>query len=221
MKTLRGLLSIAAFAGLLGLILFGSAGRIDLPFFMAYIGILLVLMLSALFVPDSDLMKERRKPGPGGKDLGLRRNVILLALFHWILAGVDVGRRHWSDSVPSWLQVAALAGIVLALSLSAWAVRTNRFFSSVARIQRDRGHHLITGGPYQYIRHPGYAAAIAWLVLSGVALGSWLSVLPAAFVGSFLFLRRLRVEESLLFAELEGYREYAQRVPFRLIPGIW
>jgi protein-S-isoprenylcysteine O-methyltransferase Ste14 len=91
----------------------------------------------------------------------------------------------------------------------------------VARIQRDRGHQLITAGPYKFIRHPGYAAAITWLAVSGIALGSWISVAPALIGGVYFFLRRLRIEEALLFAELEGYREYAQRVPYRLVPGIW
>jgi len=221
MKTaLRLLAGITVVLGVLGLLLFGAAGRTDLPFFWAYMATLLALFLSTLIAPDKDLMNERRKPGPGGRDLTLRRNMILLMSGHWILAGLDVGRWHWSDAVPAGVQIAALAGIALALCLSVWAVRTNRFFSSVARIQRDRGHRVITGGPYQYIRHPGYAAAITWLVLSGIALGSWLSVLPTAVVGTYLFLRRVRVEEELLFAELEGYREYARQVPYRFIPWV-
>lgn len=220
-KWLLGLLGITVFAGLLSLFLFGAAGRFDLPFFQAYVALIAATLLAAFAIPDDDLVKERRKPGPGGKDLTLRRDAIIVMASHWMLAGFDVGRWHWSDTVPAWLQTTSLAGILAALSLSAWAVHTNRFFSSVARIQRDRGHHLVTGGPYRYIRHPGYAAAIGWFALSGVALGSWISVLPAAAGGLYLFLRRLRVEEELLFAELEGYKEYAQRVPYRLLPGVW
>lgn len=218
---LRIAVGIFVFLGLLSAILFGSAGRTDLPYFQAYIGILLVLLATAAIAPDADLMKERRKPGPGGRDLTLRRNAILVMVAHWIIAGLDVGRFHWSDAVPRWLQVLALVMLAAGFALSAWAVRTNRFFSSVARIQRDRGHHLVTSGPYRFIRHPGYAAAIMWFVVSGIALGSWLSAVPAALGGVLLFLRRLRIEESLLFAELEGYREYAQRVPYRLVPGLW
>ncbi len=219
--TLRGLAGIVAFAVFSSLLLFGSAGRTDLLFFRAYVAVLLVFFLSALIVPDKDLMQERIKPGPGGKDLNLRRDAVLLLTTHWVIAGLDVGRFHWSDVIPPAAQWAALGGVVMSLALSAWAVRTNRFFSSVARIQRDRGHKVITGGPYRFIRHPGYAAAIGLFSLSGIALGSMFSALPAVAGGLFLFLRRLRVEESLLFAELEGYREYAQRVPYRLVPGVW
>lgn len=219
--TLRGLAGILVFASLSTLILFGAAGRTDLFFFRAYVGLLVLFFLAALIVPDKDLMQERIKPGPGGKDLTLRCNAILLLTGHWILAGLDVGRFHWSDGFPPWMQWAALIGVALSLCLSAWAVRTNRFFSSVARIQRDRGHTVITDGPYRFIRHPGYAAAIGLFSLSGIALGSLVSAVPAVAGGLFLFLRRLRVEESLLFAELEGYQEYAQRVPHRLVPGVW
>ncbi len=218
---LRGFLGVLAFVALACLVLFGAAGRTDLFFFRAYIGLYAFFFLSAAIAPDQDLMKERMKPGPGGKDLTLRRDAGLLLTAHWIIAGLDVGRFHWSDVVPAAVQGAALLGMAFSLGLSFWAVRTNRFFSSVARIQRDRGHKVITGGPYQYIRHPGYAAAIALFSLSGIALGSIVSALPALLGGLYLFLRRLRVEESLLFAELEGYREYAQRVPYRILPGIW
>lgn len=220
-KWLHVVLGCTALFGGIGGMLFGAAGRWDLPFFWAYIGIIALVILAAFTVVDEDLMKERRNPGPGGQDLTLRRNAILVMSAHMVLAGLDVGRFHWSDTMPRWLQVAGLLSILAAMSLSAWASRTNRFFSSVARIQRDRGHHLITGGPYRFVRHPGYAAAITWFIVSGVALGSWISIAPAAIGGIFLFLRRLRIEEALLFAELEGYREYAQRVPYRLVPGIW
>lgn len=220
-KWLHALLGCAVFLGSITVLLFGPAGRWDLPFFWAYIGMITLVLLAAFTAVDEDLMKERRKPGPGGQDLTLRRNALLVMSLHFVLAGLDVGRFHWSDNMPQWLQAAGLVSILAAMSLSAWASSTNRFFSSVARIQRDRGHHLITGGPYQFIRHPGYAAAITWFAVSGIALGSWISIVPAAIGGVFLFLRRLRIEEALLFAELEGYREYAQRVPYRLVPGIW
>jgi protein-S-isoprenylcysteine O-methyltransferase Ste14 len=209
------------FLGLMAGMLFGAAGRWDVPQFQAYIAALGVIFIAAMLNVDRDLMKERVSPGPGGQDLTLRRNAILVMVTHLVLAGMDVGRFHWSDTLPRWAHWAGLGAMVGALALSFWAVRTNRFFSPVARIQRDRGHVLVTGGPYRFIRHPGYAASITWFLVSGIALGSWLSIIPSAVGGVLLFLRRLRIEEALLFAELEGYKEYAQRVPWRLCPGIW
>ena len=86
----------------------------------------------------------------------------------------------------------------------------NRFFSSAMRIQRDRGQHVITTGPYQYVRHPGYAAFILVALCSGLALGSWGSLLPSLlYIG--LFIRRTAVEDRLLREELEGYPAYAER----------
>lgn len=201
--------------------LFGAAGRWDLPMFWAYFAVLFSVMLLSLIGADRDLMKERQRPGPGGKDHALRWLAIAVMVAHFSIAGFDVGRRHWSDTVPLWLQIAALILIAAALGLSKWASLTNRFFSAVVRIQRDRGHRLVDTGPYAHIRHPGYAAAITWFLLSGVALGSWVSAAIAVIFGIPLFLRRLFIEERVLFAELEGYPEYAQRVPYRLIPGIW
>lgn len=217
---LQLLLTLLLVATLLGAILFGAAGRTDIPMFWAFIALFTSVFLIAMWNADPDLLKERRKPGPGGKDHSLRWNAIVVFLGLLVVAGIDVGRRHWSDSVPLPLQIASLILIGAGLSLAGWASRTNRFHSSVARIQRDRGHHVITTGPYAFVRHPTYLAGITWFPLSGIALGSWY----AAAIGLLsipLFLRRLFIEEGLLFAELEGYREYAQRVPYRLLPHIW
>src|SRR5262245_5922912 len=100
MTFLQGLLGCVVFYGAFAAILFGSAGRSDVPFFWAYIGVLMALMLAALRFPDKELLQERRKPGPGGKDLTLRRDAILVMVTHWAVAGADVGRWHFSDAVP-------------------------------------------------------------------------------------------------------------------------
>ena len=217
---LRIVLGLSVFFGLFIGVVFGAAGRWDIPMFWAYFGVLMTMMLLALIGADRDLMKERSRPGPGGKDHELRWLAIAVMLAHLAVAGADVGRYHWSDTVPRWLQITALGLIAVALGFSKWATMTNRFFSSVVRIQRDRGHRVVDTGPYAYVRHPGYAAAITWFVMSGPALGSWASA-GVALLGVPLFFRRLFLEERMLFAELEGYREYAQRVPWRLIPRIW
>lgn len=217
---LRVVLGLGAFSGMLIAGLFGPAGRWDIPMFWAYIGVVIAMMLLAMIGADRDLMKERSKPGPGGQDYSMRWLMIAVMLAHLAVAGADVGRYHWSDHVPRALQIAALGLIAVAIGFSKWATMTNRFFSSVVRIQRDRGHRVVDTGPYAYIRHPGYAAGITWLLMSGVALGSWVSAGVAA-LGVPLYFRRLFLEERVLFADLEGYREYAQRVPWRLIPHVW
>jgi protein-S-isoprenylcysteine O-methyltransferase Ste14 len=97
----------------------------------------------------------------------------------------------------------------------------NRFFSSIVRIQADRGQHVVATGPYAYVRHPGYLGAVVMALCSGPALGSWLAA--AIFVATglpFLFYRAI-TEDGVLHAELPGYNEYASRVRWRLLPGIW
>jgi protein-S-isoprenylcysteine O-methyltransferase Ste14 len=110
----------------------------------------------------------------------------------------------------------------LAGGLGIWslATRENRFFSSVIRIQRERGHRVISTGPYRIGRHPGYAAAIWIYPLSGLALGSWWSLAPSV-LASLLFIRRTILEDRTLAAELQGYREYGRQVRYRLVPQIW
>ena len=96
----------------------------------------------------------------------------------------------------------------------------NPFFSPVVRIQEERGHHVITAGPYRLVRHPGYVAISVLMLASGVVLGSWLSVVPMAVL-VLLVLRRTALEDRFLHEHLDGYVEYARHVRYRLLPGIW
>lgn len=101
-----------------------------------------------------------------------------------------------------------------------WAVTVNRFFSGVVRVQTDRGQYVVTTGPYRWLRHPGYLGMVVGYPMLVLAIGSWWGfVLAAACVP--LVIRRLRLEDRYLEAHLPGYREYAARVPKRLIPGVW
>ena len=106
------------------------------------------------------------RPGGTRPPLGLRLFTIVLFV-HWIVAGLDRGRFHWSDSVPAWLQALGLIAVAAGYALCFWAMAVNRFFSSVVRIQTDRGQHVITAGPYACVRHPGYLAGIVIMVASG------------------------------------------------------
>jgi protein-S-isoprenylcysteine O-methyltransferase Ste14 len=104
--------------------------------------------------------------------------------------------------------------------LANWAVAANRFFSSVVRIQRDRGHQVVDAGPYRYIRHPGYAGSMLNMVGVSFALGSRVA-LAAAVVVCLVLGVRTALEDRTLRNELDGYTDYARRVRFRLVPGVW
>ena len=216
----RGLLGGVLFLVLTGAILFGCAGRWDLPMFWAYLGVWAAAMLVAILVVDPSLIQERMRPGPGGKDYASAILVLPLWFGQTVVAGLDVGRYHFSDGVPPFVQVIAFVAMIAATAVLVWAEAVNRFFSPVIRIQAERGHHLITTGPYRYVRHPGYAASPFLLIGGGLVLGSWL----AALLGVLMvlpILRRTALEDRILHEQLEGYTAYAQKVRYRLYPRVW
>jgi protein-S-isoprenylcysteine O-methyltransferase Ste14 len=205
-------LTVAAF-------LFTSAGRLDLPWFWAVLGLHTLMMFTALVILDPGLMKERMNPGPGGRDRRLRAWLCLCFMIQFIVAGLDVGRYGWSGPISPLVQCAAFLVYACGMILCLWAMAVNRFFSPVVRLQEERGHRLVTDGPYRHIRHPGYAGILLSACV-GIALGSWWSLLPLV-VAVGLILRRTALEDRFLRTSLEGYASYAEHVRYRLIPGIW
>jgi protein-S-isoprenylcysteine O-methyltransferase Ste14 len=185
-------------------------------------GVLVVLWLFGAWGAagiDRGLIRERVKPGPGSRD-HLTRPVSTLLLFaHWIVAGIDVGRLNWSP-VPLTLQWIGVAGYALSMAGMIWVMRVNPFYSSVVRIQTDRGHQPITAGPYRFVRHPGYTFTGLAMLTGGLALGSWAGMVPLLGVLA-LFVRRTLVEDRMLRNELAGYAEYAGRVRYRLVAGVF
>jgi len=136
-----------------------------------------------------------------------------------IVAGLD-HRYNWSPEFPLWLIVIGFILISLGYAFAAWALAENRFFSSVVRIQTDRGHEVCDSGPYRFVRHPGYAGNIFSQFGIVLALGSAWTLIPAA-VASIITVIRTILEDQTLQEELSGYRDYARRVRYRLIPGIY
>ena len=136
-----------------------------------------------------------------------------------IVAGLD-HRYNWSPEFPLWLVVIGFVLISLGYAFAAWAIAENRFFSSVVRIQTDRGHVVCDSGPYRSVRHPGYAGNIVALFGIVLALGSIWTLIPSA-VALVIAVIRTALEDQTLQAELPGYPDYTQRVRYRLIPAIY
>jgi protein-S-isoprenylcysteine O-methyltransferase Ste14 len=136
-----------------------------------------------------------------------------------IVAGLD-HRFGWSSVFPLWLIVIGFILISLGYAFATWALAENRFFSGVVRIQTDRGHVVCDSGPYRIVRHPGYAGNILPLLGIVLALGSVWTLIPAA-VALIIAVIRTALEDQTLQEELPGYRDYTQRVRYRLIPGIY
>jgi protein-S-isoprenylcysteine O-methyltransferase Ste14 len=207
------------FVIMLAATLFGTAGRFDIIEFWAYLAIVAAVSALSLTILDTDLMQERMRPG--GRRVGWRFLPLIIVVFlHWAVAGLDRGHLHLSDEVKPVLEVMALVLFALAWIVFVWAMYVNRFFSSIPRIQSERGHTVISAGPYRFVRHPGYTAALLAAVTSGIALGSWISTFIAPIALALLVWRAI-VEDRMLQRDLRGYADYAARVQYRLVPGIW
>jgi protein-S-isoprenylcysteine O-methyltransferase Ste14 len=143
----------------------------------------------------------------------------VVALAQVLLGALDGGRWHLTQ-VPDSLRVVGLVGMALTVPLIFRAMAANRFFSAVVRIQRDRGHRVVDSGPYGIVRHPGYVGMMTAIPFSALVLGSWIGF-ALAVVYSGLILRRVVFEDAFLRLNLAGYAQYAARVRYRLLPGIW
>jgi protein-S-isoprenylcysteine O-methyltransferase Ste14 len=137
-----------------------------------------------------------------------------------LVAGLDM-RDGWStyEFVMIW-KVVALILITAGYAFSSWALIENRFFSGVVRIQKERGHHLVSTGPYAWVRHPGYAGALLTYFLIPILLDSFWTFVPVIIITVVLIIR-CALEDQTLQAELPGYKEYIQKTRWRLLPGIW
>jgi protein-S-isoprenylcysteine O-methyltransferase Ste14 len=200
--------------------LFASAGTFDIAGFWIYLAIFAATMAASFTLLDPGLLRERMRPGGKPPPLALKLfSVVIVA--HLVIAGLDRGRFHWSDGVPAWLRAVGLIAVAGGYALAFWAMRVNRFFSSVVRIQTDRGQHVIDTGPYALVRHPGYLAGIVIILGSGLGLGSWLATAFLVVFSLPFLLRRVITEDPILHAQLPGYCDYASRVRWRILPGIW
>jgi len=136
-----------------------------------------------------------------------------------LIAGLDE-RFAWSPSFSFSLKIVALILILAGYLLGSYALIENRYFSGMVRLQNDRGHRVVTGGPYRWVRHPGYAGALITYLASPVLLDSSWTFIPVIFILTITVIRT-RLEDRFLHDRLEGYSDYAKCVSFRLVPGIW
>jgi protein-S-isoprenylcysteine O-methyltransferase Ste14 len=210
------------FLGLMVAVLFISAGRWDYWYGWIYFILYVYVYLFNWILVPSVLFKERLKPNPGTKkwDYVFFAFCLPVAYSITLVAALDGGRYHWTGEFPLWIKVLAFAFIFLGYSLEILSLWTNQFFSSSVRIQKERGQFVIDNGPYAFIRHPGYAASIIAAFCIAIALNSLWALIPAGLY-ALSFIVRTVLEDNALQKELPGYAEYAARVKYRLLPGIW
>jgi protein-S-isoprenylcysteine O-methyltransferase Ste14 len=136
-----------------------------------------------------------------------------------VVMGLDAGRYHWSG-LGLWAAVTGAALFMVGSVVMTWAMLSNTHFEATVRIQRDRNHKVMTGGPYRFVRHPGYVGASLWALAGPLMVGSAVGLIPAGLAVVALVIRTV-FEDMTLRAELTGYVDYARRVRYRLIPGLW
>ncbi len=208
-------------------VLFLSAGTLKWWEGWAYTGMtlfILVLSRALILVKNPDMAKERAEAAQK-KDVKAWDKILvpLIAVYgpliSWIIAGLDE-RFSWTPDLPNYIHFIALCVMFLGIMIGTWAMVVNRFFSSHVRIQADRGHTVISTGPYQVVRHPGYAGGIFAWIATPVFFSSYWVAIPSILVITLTIIRTV-LEDRTLQAELPGYCEYTERVRFRLLPGIW
>ncbi|MFZ2615451.1 MAG: isoprenylcysteine carboxylmethyltransferase family protein [Anaerolineae bacterium] len=208
----------------MGVALFWPAGRLDwwpgwaaLAVMAAWIAATAITLIRL----NPGLLAERLGPRKGAKpwDTVIMSLLGLIQLARYIIAGLDQ-RYDWTGGLPAAAQLAALALCVLGYALVVWATASNAFFSQIVRIQSERGHTVVRGGPYRYVRHPAYIGAILFELAVPVLLASW----PALIISGLsvlLLILRTALEDRTLQVELIGYAGYARQVRYRLLPGVW
>jgi len=204
---------------------FGSAGT--LAWFQAWLYIVIQFSfwtVTAVWMKkhNPELLKDRMaflKRSAKGWDKIIIVTSTAVFVPYLLLPGLDAVRYRWS-SVPLAIVVLGFVGVIFALFVMAWVIRVNAYLTRFVEVQRERGHKVITSGPYRYVRHPMYASLIILLYSIPVALGSLWTLIPASIL-TLLFVIRTYFEDQTLHEELEGYNSYSTKVKYRLLPGIW
>ena len=184
--------------------------------------VILMVVVRILFRNRLGVLQERMSPGEGikGWDRIFWFFYNFFCLVFFFVAILDGGKYLWTGELPWLVYVIAYAVLIASTAMIVWPMYVNPFFSTRVRIQKERGHHVITDGPYKYMRHPGYLAIFFLFPSFSVALGSLWS-LPIVAVIIVTVVIRTYLEDKTLKRELPGYEEYAKKVKYRLFPGLW
>ncbi len=185
------------------------------------INMILLILMSTVLSPNSELVEERLNPKQGMKGwdkfyFAVTTPLYVIAL---LLAGLDQ-RFGWTTNMPLAIYWASVIVYILGQAIFQWARYTNQYFSSVVRIQTDRGQTVCKDGPYKYVRHPGYVGGFLFTITVGLVLGSWYASIPQV-IAALMLVWRTRREDRTLQAELPGYAEFAKETRYRLVPGLW
>lgn len=207
-----------------GVFLFWSAGTIDwiMGWSLVAITFAWVSANAILLIPSNpQLLAERlgRIEGAKSWDKMILSIIAVSTIARLVVAGLD-HRYGWSTGIGSSAQIAAAVVAALGYAIVVWATVSNAFFSQIVRIQSDRGHQVVSTGPYSFVRHPGYVGTVLFELGVPIMLGSHWALLIGLLI-AVLFIIRTALEDKTLHDELGGYPEYAQQVRYRLLPRVW
>lgn len=203
--------------------MFIAAGTLRWPLGWAYVSVtLLSIFTLGLYaaIKNPELINERGRRAQNTKpwDKWFAAVYAPVMLLTPIVAGVDF-RFDWT-AVPLWLIVVAYVALLPALALPYWSMMANNYLTVTVRIQQERGHQVVSSGPYRFVRHPMYLGAMLTHLFTPLALSSWWALLPGGIAAAAMLIRTA-LEDKTLQAELDGYSAYANRVRYRLLPGVW
>lgn len=204
-------------------LLFFVAGRWN--YWQAWVyttlNMIILILMGTLLTKNTELVEERLNPKEGMKGwdkfyFAVTTPLYVIAL---VIGGLDA-RFGWTTNLPLTIYWASVLLYLLGQAIFLWARYTNNYFSSVVRIQTDRGQTVCKQGPYHYVRHPGYVGGFLFTITLGLLLGSWWASIPQVIAALMIIWRTAR-EDKTLQAELPGYAEFTQETKYRLVPGIW
>ncbi|MCE1248182.1 MAG: isoprenylcysteine carboxylmethyltransferase family protein [Firmicutes bacterium] len=209
---------------IIGALIFLTAGRIN--YWQGWLYIIVHLLMFAVSIPlfagKAELINERLNPGGPAKkwDIPLVGIMLFNVFAVIIIAALDSGRFHWTKNLPAASYISGWILYAAGVVFSVWAMYINRFFSSIVRIQTDRGHTVIKEGPYKIVRHPGYLGMIVLTAGLPLCMGSYYAFIPSAII-IIVTIIRTNLEDKTLGNELEGYVDYSKTTRYKIIPGIW
>jgi protein-S-isoprenylcysteine O-methyltransferase Ste14 len=209
----------------MGALLFAPAGTLHWPAAWVFLGTIAILGIAGglwLAKHDPALLAERMRPIMQSDQPAADKKFMLVFGFTaliWFLA-IGLDRRYHASDMPLALQVLGFAMLLLSSGFIMWVMRENSFAAPVVKLQTERGHRVVSTGPYAWARHPMYSGIVLFFVGAALLLGSWWGVaMSPLFIP--LFAIRARIEERALIAGLPDYAEYTRRVRYRLVPGLW
>jgi protein-S-isoprenylcysteine O-methyltransferase Ste14 len=222
---IRGILVQSILIVLGFIVLFISAGTLAWINAWIYVGLILIYQVISTVVlarVNPQVLNERGTVTKAGTKSFDKVWIAIFPVFTFgnlVIMGFDAVRYQWSV-MPFWLTFVGIFIFVSVAPVALWAMAVNKFFEWTVRIQNDREQYVCTSGPYRAIRHPGYTGLIMSLLAYPFILGSWWGFLPNSVL-IIIIVIRTALEDRTLQKELPGYREYAQKVKYRLIPPIW